>query len=826
MRPTTLTLEGFQSYLEPQTIDLAAVTAAAVTGPVGSGKTTIIDAVVFALYGHVRAPQAKDAAIHTAAKTMSVELDFTAHDGAWRIRRTMKRTKTGFTSKAYLYLIGDDGQEHSRGDSSGNVTPTNAAIRDLIGLDYAAFRATSLIEQGRSGTFSEADPAQRHEIFANIIGLDRYAEAEKKARAERNDLAREIEADTIRRDGHTEALETQQSVQDDLAEAKTTAETAQATDAQATAAAETARTALEETTEQWHAARAAAAEHDHALTSARQAHEHAAYRAQTTTTAAEEAQHAVERAAADRADLAQQIDDARAADAQAATTLDQQIRAARDTIAKATAAADTTKATAALEQAQANEQTAAGHLAEVNDAVEALRERGRALQTRIGDLTGKRDAAREAYREEQSRLALLRSAHDHGGGSCYACGQSLDPVLIERMAADLTERMARIGDEGKDHAAALADAQAQDGDYRAQLDTLRQQYEAHQAAAQRAQHAAQEAQHALRSAAEAQATRDQTQAVLTDLETSRAEITDGITANARRARAAAERLRQIDDTADERATAASDAAAAAETARAEADKAAEALAAAQQAGDTGADDLEAKVTAARQARAQADEEATAAREAATAAAQAVAVLEAEDKRLAGVRAEHTRISKEIEAKHADLDILNKTVNALAPSGVPQRIMNSEIEVLNQDLDAQLSALSDGALSAALSTTRQTRSGTTRDELTLLVTGPDGTRPYETFSGGQKFLTDLGLHMALSKLLRDRRGAVIEALFVDEGVNALGGEEKNAAVRGIQALGHDMFDLSLTVTHDPDVAAAMPDRIEVELVSGSSLARII
>lgn len=828
MRPTTLTLEGFQSYLEPQTLDLTGITAAAVTGRVGAGKTTLIDAVVFSLYGRVRYAHAKDSVIHTAAKTMSVELDFTAHDGTWRIRRTMKRTKSGFNSKAYLYRIDPEtGAEESKGDSSGNVTPTNAAIRDLIGLDYEAFRATSLIEQGRSGTFSEADPSQRHEIFANIIDLGRYAEAEEKARAERNDLSREIETGKVKLTGHAEALEAQDTVTTDLAAARQTQEQAQRAAEQARTTLDRLTTELEKVTDRWHEAKAAATEHDHAVTAARQRHEHATYRVSAATTALHEARAAITRAAERRTELTEQIGAARQADEQATATIRDQIAAAQASAEKAAAtAAQDDPARAALDAARATQSDAQERLEETNAAAESLRERGQVLQGRIGDLTAKRDAARAAYREEQERLSLLRAAHDHGGGSCYACGQSLDPVLIERMAADLTDRMNRISDEGKAHADDLAAAQAQDTDFRAQHDTLRGQHQGHQDRAQRAQLDAQAAQQKIAAAADAEHTRQQAQGTISALETRVQAITQGQSPNAERVVTLEAKIAELDGQGTAREQAVTDAQQDHAQAEADARSATEALTEAQSQDGPALDAIGAEGTRLRAERTTAEEQSTAAQAAAAERAQAVAVLAAEAQRLSTVRAEHTKLSKSLSAQQEELEILNLTVAALSPSGVPQQIMNSEIEVLNQDLDHQLSQLSEGALTAELSTTRQTKSGTVRNDLTLMVTGPDGTRPYETFSGGQKFLTDLALHMALSKLLRDRRGAVMEALFVDEGIGALEGEEKDAAVRGIQSLTHDMFDLSLTVTHDPDVVAAMPERIEVEMVSGSSLARIV
>lgn len=828
MRPTTLTLDGFQSYLEPQTIDLTSINAAAVTGPVGAGKTTLIDAIVFSLYGRVRYAHAKDSVIHTAAKAMTVELDFTAHDAAWRIRRTMKRTKSGsgFNSKAYLYRIDPTtGTETSQGDSSGNVTPTNAAILDLIGLNYEAFRATSLIEQGQSGTFAAADPGTRYDIFANIIDLDRYAAAEEKARAERNDLARKIETAKIKASTLSETLACADTVASDLTAARAahTAAAQAATTAQD--AVTTATKALEAVTEQWHEQKAAKAQYDHDTAAARTGLEHAQYRARAAADALDTARAAVTRTEEQITDWQEQITRLQAQDTATAESLRAQIATATEAITAARAEADDTKARAAATDAATAARTAQQGMDEANTAAEALRTRAQDLQARIGDLTSKRAAALTEHEAERDRLRLLRSAHDHGGGSCYACGQSLDPVLIERMAADLTTRLADITARGKAHAEALGAAERQAADYRAQMDTLAASHRAHQDAYEQARLDAQAAEHKITAAARAADTAKTTEETRTELEARLSAITDGTSEAAERITALRARITETTDTAEDRQRAVT-------TAEAERTAATEALTAAEtavaEAGTWDGATMDALTTRGEGLRA----EHTAAKATAetttttlAAAAERVAVLDAEDHRLTTTRTEHKAITATITADEDDLCVLNKTVEALSPSGVPQMVMNAEIEVLNVDLDHQLSTLSEGRMTAELSTTRQTKSGATRNELTLMVTGPDGTRPYETFSGGQKFLADVALHVALSNLLRDRRGAVMQALLVDEGIGALEGEEKDAVVRVIQDLSHSTFDMSLTVTHDADVVAAMPERIEVEMVSGSSLARV-
>ena len=73
MRPVSISLDGFQGYRDPQTVDLTGVERASITGRVGAGKTSLLDAINFALFGKVRVPT-KDGVIHTAASKATTEV--------------------------------------------------------------------------------------------------------------------------------------------------------------------------------------------------------------------------------------------------------------------------------------------------------------------------------------------------------------------------------------------------------------------------------------------------------------------------------------------------------------------------------------------------------------------------------------------------------------------------------------------------------------------------------------------------------------------------------------------------------------------------------
>ena len=800
MQPTKLTLEGFQSYLEPQTIDLTTVTAASVTGPVGAGKSTILDGITYALYGQLRTPT-KDGAIHTAAKTLKVELEFLLDGSTWKVTRTVG-IKTA--AKAYLYRLTDGDEWENRGDGDGRVAATDQAISDLLRLTWPAFRASVLVEQGKSGTFANAAPADRHAILADILDLGQYADLAEKLSKDRLTRAKDRDALSAAITGYQQDLDGADRIHTDLAQAKKDHATAKKAVKKAQTALEQAQQAHQKAKDDWHEAKAARADYDHRVKAARMAIVNADYKVNSLENAREQAQHEVEnleRSAAHQERLTR-AEEERLAEviATAEKTLAQvpQLEAERDAARAALTRAQekVEQATHDLEQAQANRQD---------------------HQTQLTRVETDLAATRTAWNEENERLKALTEAHQHHqSGQCYACGQPVDDTLMARMAADLKQRLADLAETGKQSAhqaeqlrANVQQATASCTEATERITTARTEAEQAQATLTRLDETingldqtrdekkrAENQKEALNRPDSAQATTAaETQAALT-------EARERVSAETEKAQAAATELHQAKN---EMATL-----------------------------ESSADqfpDLETLETTGReqgQRVTEATEALTTAQKTATEADSHQAVLEADAARMETITNKLDTARKEAKDIDKELSGLDASIQACKPSGIPRMIINDAINSLNEALDEHLSELSDGKLSAALSTTRATKKGTEKSELTLMVTGTDGTertRPYESFSGGQRFLVDLALHLALAKVLKDRRGAVLDMMCIDEGASALEGEEKDSVLRVVQQVAANMVNLLLMVTHDPDVVSALPNQVHVQMISATSVAEV-
>jgi exonuclease SbcC len=107
-----------------------------------------------------------------------------------------------------------------------------------------------------------------------------------------------------------------------------------------------------------------------------------------------------------------------------------------------------------------------------------------------------------------------------------------------------------------------------------------------------------------------------------------------------------------------------------------------------------------------------------------------------------------------------------------------------------------------------------------DTLDILIADANGTRPYETYSGGEAFRINFSIRLALARLLAQRAGTSLQMLIVDEGFGTQDAEGCDRLIAAINAISSD-FSCILTVTHMPQFKEAFQTRIEVRKTEGGS-----
>ncbi|MFG1872273.1 AAA family ATPase [Micromonospora arborensis] len=176
MRPLTLRLAGLRAYRAEQTIDFTDASLMAIVGPTGAGKTSLFEALFYALYGGCTWDHRSAVPlIADGTNTMVVDLTFRAHNRTWRVLRSTSRSGSP-TAQHVLECLDDTAVRHDHKDQ------VNATIEDLIGLDAKAFLKAVILPQGKFQELLHTTGRPRTEILKSILGLDQLDIMQNRAR--------------------------------------------------------------------------------------------------------------------------------------------------------------------------------------------------------------------------------------------------------------------------------------------------------------------------------------------------------------------------------------------------------------------------------------------------------------------------------------------------------------------------------------------------------------------------------------------------------------------------------------------------------------------
>lgn len=187
MRPLELVIRGFRSFAERVEIDWRDRRLVGIVGPIGSGKSSILDAVAFALYGKTPALSTESKTlIRHGAESARVELAFEADGETWRVIRVIRHIGGG---RHMLYR--DDGGPLANAVAEKALDVT-ARIEGLLGLDFSTFCQSVLLAQNRFAELLNASPGDRDKVLKGVFGFDRLDDMQALARARRADAELEL----------------------------------------------------------------------------------------------------------------------------------------------------------------------------------------------------------------------------------------------------------------------------------------------------------------------------------------------------------------------------------------------------------------------------------------------------------------------------------------------------------------------------------------------------------------------------------------------------------------------------------------------------------
>jgi len=191
MRPVLLEMMGFGSFREPATVDFTDADFFALIGPTGAGKSTVIDAMTFALYGSV--PRWDDRrtvslALAPAVKRGVVRLVFDVGASRYVAARELRRTRVGVgIHSGRLERLIDPTRLGSTEDETELIAAdgqVNGAVEDLLGLSFGDFCSCVVLPQGDFAEFLHAKPSDRQRILTRLLGIGLYETIGQRANAE------------------------------------------------------------------------------------------------------------------------------------------------------------------------------------------------------------------------------------------------------------------------------------------------------------------------------------------------------------------------------------------------------------------------------------------------------------------------------------------------------------------------------------------------------------------------------------------------------------------------------------------------------------------
>lgn len=196
MIPKKLRLKNFLSYGETlQELDFDLFSLAVITGKNGAGKSSLVEAIPFCLWGDGRAKNVD--LLRRGSREAHLEFEFELKGHLYRITRKLARER-GNVKQEVSFAIYDEAAKGYRAIGGATLMSAQAEIDRRIGISRDAFMHSAFFGQGEADKLMEATPARRREILAEILGLHRYEALSEKAGEKAKATAQEIEKDKCR----------------------------------------------------------------------------------------------------------------------------------------------------------------------------------------------------------------------------------------------------------------------------------------------------------------------------------------------------------------------------------------------------------------------------------------------------------------------------------------------------------------------------------------------------------------------------------------------------------------------------------------------------
>ena len=166
-------MKGWMRYRDEQVADFGGGSLIAICGANGAGKSSIFDAITFALYGlHRLGKMHADQLISQDMDRLSVEFEFDASGQRYLVRRS--RGHKDSERDQSLWIWDEGARDWTQVPGTEKEDALKRAIEHIVRLSPAAFTSSFLLQQGDATQFLDADPKPRFDIVSGLIGLHEY----------------------------------------------------------------------------------------------------------------------------------------------------------------------------------------------------------------------------------------------------------------------------------------------------------------------------------------------------------------------------------------------------------------------------------------------------------------------------------------------------------------------------------------------------------------------------------------------------------------------------------------------------------------------------
>ena len=187
MIPIFLRISGFLSYRDTVELDFSLFDLACISGHNGAGKSSLLDAITWSLFGEARGKSSDIINLNADVKAAEVVLTFEHEGNTYRVQRTLPRNK----STVLEFQIKNT--EEWKPLTEKTTRDTQARIEQTLRLDYETFVNASFFLQGKADQFTQQNATKRKEVLSNILGLEAWEEYKNRAAEKRKAIEREVD---------------------------------------------------------------------------------------------------------------------------------------------------------------------------------------------------------------------------------------------------------------------------------------------------------------------------------------------------------------------------------------------------------------------------------------------------------------------------------------------------------------------------------------------------------------------------------------------------------------------------------------------------------